>query len=58
MKEMMMKLWKDEEGATAIEYGMMIALISAVLVGTIVTMGTTLEGKFSDVLSAITGGTP
>ena len=31
MKKKMMQLWKDEEGATMVEYGVMVALIAAVL---------------------------
>ncbi len=47
--------FKDEEGATAVEYGLMVALIAAVIVGTITTLGTTLNTKFIEVLDAISG---
>ena len=29
--------FKDEEGATAVEYGLMVALIAAVIVGAVTT---------------------
>ena len=48
------RLRNDDEGATAVEYGLMVALIAAVIVGVVTTLGTTLEGKFHDVLNAIT----
>ncbi len=45
----------DDEGATAVEYGLMVALIAAVIVGVVTTLGHTLDQKFHDVLNAITG---
>ncbi|MFJ4261138.1 Flp family type IVb pilin [Paenarthrobacter nicotinovorans] len=43
---------REEKGATAVEYGLLVALIAAVIVGTVVTLGqdilhgfTTVEGK-------------
>lgn len=46
---------KDEEGATAVEYGLIIGLIAAVIVAIVSTLGGTLTGKFTTVNSAITG---
>lgn len=34
------KFAKDEDGATAIEYGLFAALVGAVIVGTVATLGT------------------
>jgi len=39
----------DENGATAIEYGLIAALISIVAVGAITSIGTTLSGVFKGV---------
>jgi pilus assembly protein Flp/PilA len=39
----------DEEGATAIEYGLLAALIAGVIVGTVKTLGITLESFFSKI---------
>jgi pilus assembly protein Flp/PilA len=33
------KLWKDESGATAVEYGLMTAAIAAVIVVIVFTLG-------------------
>jgi pilus assembly protein Flp/PilA len=49
------RLRNDDEGATAVEYGLMVALIAAVIVGVVTTLGQTLDHKFHDVLDAITG---
>ena len=55
MFQMMRKLWKDEEGATAVEYGLMVALIAAVIVGVVETLGVSLLGAFTTVNTAIGG---
>lgn len=40
---------KDEGGATAIEYGMIAALIAAVIIGTLQLVGSQLNTKFSSI---------
>jgi pilus assembly protein Flp/PilA len=40
---------KDESGATAIEYGLIAAGISVVIIATVNSIGTTLNGKFNDI---------
>ena len=44
---------KGDEGATAVEYGLMVALIAAVIVGVVTILGTTLQGVFQTVVNAI-----
>lgn len=39
----------DEEGATAIEYGLLAALIAGVIVVTVRTLGVTIDGFFSKI---------
>jgi pilus assembly protein Flp/PilA len=39
----------DESGATAIEYGLLAALISVAILVTVQTLGGTLKGVFSNV---------
>jgi pilus assembly protein Flp/PilA len=43
----------DEEGATAVEYGVLVALIIAVLVVTIGLIGDELLAAFEDVLAEL-----
>jgi len=45
---------KDEEGATAVEYGLMVALIAAVIILAVTGLGTDLRDKFTSVASAVT----
>jgi pilus assembly protein Flp/PilA len=40
---------KDESGATAIEYGLIAAGISVVIIATVNSIGTTLNSKFNDI---------
>ena len=47
------KLWKDEEGATAVEYGLMVAAIAAVIVTVVVSIGNKINIKFTDVDKAL-----
>jgi pilus assembly protein Flp/PilA len=42
-------LWKDESGATAIEYGLLAALISVAIILTVSSLGETLDGVFNKV---------
>jgi len=39
----------DESGATAIEYGLIAAGISVVIIATVNAIGTTLNGKFTSI---------
>ncbi len=43
----------DEGGATAIEYGLIVALIALVIITAVSTLGTHLNTKFSAVGSAV-----
>lgn len=56
MVNQVMRFVKEEEGATAIEYGLLAALIAAVIVGTVGTLGTTVNTAFSNVNAGIGGG--
>jgi pilus assembly protein Flp/PilA len=44
-----------EEGATMVEYGLMVALIAAFLIGTVQLLGSALSSQFTNVTNAING---
>jgi pilus assembly protein Flp/PilA len=44
---------RDDEGATAVEYGLMAALIAVVIIGTVTALGTRLDGVFGTVRDAL-----
>ncbi|WP_395660396.1 Flp family type IVb pilin [Aestuariivirga sp.] len=46
---------KDESGATAIEYGLIAALIAVVIVGGVTAVGTSLDALFNSVASELDG---
>ena len=46
MKNLIQRLIQDQSGATAIEYGLIAALISVVIIGAVTTIGTKLQATF------------
>jgi pilus assembly protein Flp/PilA len=44
---------EDETGATAVEYGMMVALIAAVIIGLVTTLGTDINKAFQSITDAL-----
>ena len=52
----MRRFLADENGATMVEYGLMIALIAAVCIGIVTTLGTNIQSQFTSVSNAIGGG--
>ena len=49
MLNKMRNILKDEEGATMVEYGLMLALIAVVVIGVVTLIGTDLNAKFTAV---------
>jgi pilus assembly protein Flp/PilA len=47
------QLMADQSGATAIEYGLIVALIAVVIIGAVSTLGTNLNASLSTAGSAI-----
>ena len=48
---------KDEEGATAIEYGLIAALVSVVIITAVTLMGTNLTSTFNSIATSLSGAT-
>jgi pilus assembly protein Flp/PilA len=44
---------RDEKGATAVEYGLMVALIAAVIVGIVYSIGQEVKTGFQTVLTEL-----
>ncbi|WP_374547709.1 Flp family type IVb pilin [Rhodoblastus sp.] len=53
MKSLVSRFLKDQSGATAIEYGLIAALISVVCITVLTTVGTNLNAKFTSVANAL-----
>ncbi len=47
------KFWHDEQGATAVEYGLFVAAIAAVIVAIVVALGDKINTAFTTVNSKL-----
>jgi pilus assembly protein Flp/PilA len=53
MKNLFSRFVADESGVTAIEYGLIAALIAVIIIGAVTTVGTKLSGTFSTVATSL-----
>lgn len=53
MENLFTRFARDESGATAIEYGLIAALIAVVIIGAVTAVGTGLSGTFNSVAGSI-----
>ena len=53
MRNFMTKLLSDRDGATAIEYGLIAALISVVIIAAVTLVGSKLSGVFNSIATAL-----
>ena len=53
MKTFLKNFVRDESGVTAMEYGMIAALIAVVILGVLGTLGTNLNTTFGTISSAV-----
>lgn len=53
MKNLFIRFAKDESGATAIEYGLIAALISVAVIGGGKVLGDNINTKFGDIAKAV-----
>lgn len=55
MKEQIVRFLKDEDGATAIEYGLIAGLIAVVIIGALTLLGEDLDALFGKIHTAVDG---
>ena len=53
-----LKLFKNEDGATAIEYGLIAALIAVAIIGSVSAVGTSLNDTFGAVEDGLEEAAP
>ena len=53
--EKLIKFFKEEDGVTAIEYGLIAALISVAIIAILGTMSTSLQTIFQTISTALSG---
>lgn len=56
MKTVMKRFVADESGATAIEYGLIAALIAIAIIAAVRGVGTSLNTKFADISAGLAAG--
>ena len=56
MSKFVTRFLKDESGATAIEYGLIVALIAVVIATIVTTLGGTLKTTFTNANTKIAAG--
>jgi len=52
MTNILLTLWRDEEGATVVEYVLLLALISVIAIVAITTVGQNVNTKFTSAADA------
>ncbi len=57
MKAIFKRFRKNEDGATAIEYGLIAALIAVVIIGAVTLLGGNISDKFEEVADKIGAAT-
>jgi len=58
MMKLLKKLRTNEDGATAIEYGLIAALVAIALIGALNALGTSLDGMFTGVSGTLDANAP
>jgi pilus assembly protein Flp/PilA len=53
MQRFVTQFLREESGATAIEYGLIAALIAVVVITAVTTVGTNLRGTFNNVANSV-----
>jgi len=53
LRNIFLKFWADQSGATAIEYGLIAAGIALAIIAAVNGLGSTLNGTFSSVNSSL-----
>ena len=53
MSKLVLRFLKDNLGVTAIEYGLIAALVAVVIIGAVTTLGTNLNSTFKTVGNAL-----
>jgi len=53
MKNLLMRLWKEEEGQDLTEYGLLLVLIALVAIATMGKLGSAINNVFSNAAASL-----
>jgi pilus assembly protein Flp/PilA len=51
--ERIKNFFKDESGASAVEYGLLVALVAVVIITAVQLLGTNLQSKFNEAATGV-----
>ncbi|WP_342236298.1 Flp family type IVb pilin [Inquilinus sp. OTU3971] len=57
-KKLISRFARDQKGVTAIEYGLIAALVAVVIIGAVTTIGTDLKTSFSYIATSLPNSAP
>jgi pilus assembly protein Flp/PilA len=57
MKDVLIRLWYDEEGQDLTEYALLLVLLALAAIGSLNTLATAINGTFANAASNLTKGT-
>ncbi len=55
LQKIIARFVREDQGAAGVEYGLLVALIAAVIVGVVATLGTKVKTGFTSVCNALPG---
>jgi pilus assembly protein Flp/PilA len=55
LEKLRVRRTRRDEGASAVEYGLLVALIAVVIAGAVIALGSALNGKFQSACKAVSG---
>jgi pilus assembly protein Flp/PilA len=55
MKKLIARLRRDEEGASLVEYGLLVGLIAVVCIVSVTLLGTQINALFTQITAALGG---
>jgi Flp pilus assembly pilin Flp len=53
-RQMVRRLWRDQRGATIIEYGAVAVLIGGICIGVVTEVGKSIQAAFTDLKTKVT----
>ncbi|MEG1769263.1 MAG: Flp family type IVb pilin [Comamonas sp.] len=56
MTNLIQRFWNDEEGATAIEYGLIAGLVAVAIIAAVTALGTDLTALFKNISTELVKG--
>jgi pilus assembly protein Flp/PilA len=57
MKNLLLRLWKEEEGQDLTEYALLLVLLTLAAIGSLSTLATAVNGVFQNAASNLKTGT-